>query len=174
VHHVVLPLAYILAAVAPDVGPLAMHLIIVKLALKVAAVPPFEVPLPMLLSVNILSLVGGAVDPILFAFAVVLVVEPVAFIGGAVCMEIGTLAIGLVILPVAHIHVSISVDDPPKSLLPIIDKIAVVACAIRPDLRATTMPDRPRPLSDVLNFIMNDFFAFFDTFEALSFELILT
>ena len=71
-------------------------------------------------------------------------------------MEVRPFTIRLVVLPVAHIHVAIGVNDSTEALLTVIDKMAVIACAIWPDLGTTPMANRTRPLTCVLYIIVDE------------------
>ena len=133
-----------------------MHLIVVKLALEVATILPLKQPLAVLFTSMVLTCVSGSVHPVLFTLAMMLIVQPLTFILSAVGMKVGPFTIGLVILPVAHVHVSIGVNDPTEALLPVVDKKAVVAGAVRPDLSATAVPNRARPLTRVLYVIVDE------------------
>ena len=85
----------------------------------------------------------------------VLVVEPVALVRCTVLMEVGTLTIRFVVLPESNIDIAICMNDSTEAFLPIIDKVAIVARAIRPHLSSTSMAYRAGPFTCVTNAVLD-------------------
>ena len=146
-----------------------MHLVVVELTFEVATILPLKQPLTVLLAFIVLASVGRSVDPVFFTLTVVLIVKPFTFILCAISVEVGPFTIRLVILPVAHIHVAIGVYDPTEALLTVVNKVAVVARAVWPDLGTTPVANRTRPLTCVLYVIVDE--RLWSRYDTKSFSL---
>ena len=151
-HPVVLPLSDVLSSVRPLISTITLHLVLLESPDKVRAVLPAEPASAMLASIKVLALVDGPVRPDFFALAVVLIIQPVALVIRPISMVIGAFTVGHVVFPVADVVVAICVNQTPESFLLIVDKVAVVAGPIGPDLRTLAMAVFTSPLACVLYF----------------------
>ena len=154
-HHIIFPRTLKPATIVPDVSASTVHLVIDELTVITTSILPLEQTMAVFLALLVIACIGCAIGPVFFASPVVLIIEPVTLVRCTILVEVGAFTIRFVVFPEADIDIAISVDDPAEAFLSIIDKVAIVARAIRPDLGCTPMTNCSRPFASVTHAILD-------------------
>ena len=133
-----------------------MQFISKKTSFVLCAVFMHDTALAFLMAIFKLSLVNPSVGENFTAAAMWAVFEPAASVLGGIIVGHGTDAACHTKLPITLIYVSVWVDESAFPMLQVVDKVALVEGAIRPQLDPFSLPDAPidQPLPFILTLVL--------------------
>jgi hypothetical protein len=107
VHLVCLPLAIVVAAIAPCVFALARDVVETEHAHIAGPIVPVKLPMSVLCSIDVRSFVPCLIRPSFHSMTVLLVVFPLAIVDCTIVVDVLAKSICLVIAPLTLIDVAI-------------------------------------------------------------------